>query len=132
MAELLIPADDEALVVAELAARLPGVHVATRLPRPIPADVIRVVNVGGVGRDLVTDSPRLAVEGFAKTEGRARELCALGVAHLQAAGRAGSVGGTACYGVQVEGLPANLPDPAMPDRYRYSATVSVDLRRSAA
>ena len=38
------------------------------------------------------------------------------IAHLQAAGRAGSVGGVTCYGVRAASLPANLPDPNVPDR----------------
>lgn len=128
MAELLIPADDEVAVGDELRARIGG-QVGTAIPNPTPAEFLRVLSVGGIERDLVSDSFRLTVEGFAPTEGRARELCALGVAHAQAAGRAGRMGGVVCYGVRVEGLPGNLPLPTLPRHYRYSATITVDLRR---
>lgn len=129
MAEVLVPADDEAAVVDELTARLDGVHVGTQIPRPRLDEFVRVVSTGGAERDLVTDSPSLVLEGFATGEGRARQLCALAIAYAQAAGRAGSMGGVTCYGVTVAALPANLPMPSVPDRYRYTATVSVDLRR---
>lgn len=129
MAELLIPADDEAAVVTELNARM-GVRIATRIPAPRPAEFGRVLGTGGGQRDLVTDSPTLTLEGFARSEARARRICAEMVAHLQAAGRAGSVGGVTCYGVRVAGLPQNLPMPSVPDRYRYTATVVADLRRT--
>ncbi|QPE04131.1 hypothetical protein IT882_13115 [Microbacterium schleiferi] len=130
MAEVLVPADDEAATVTELAARL-SVHVGTRIPRPRGDEFVRVLAVGGIGRDLVTDSPTLVVEGFAIREGRARELCALALAHLQAAGRSGSIGGVTCYGVRVVSLPTNLPMPSVPDMFRFTATVTADLRRAA-
>lgn len=130
MAEVLVPADDEVALVDELSARL-LVHVGTRIPNPRPAEFVRVVSAGGGGRDLVTDVASLVVEGFAVTETAARALCALAVAHAQAAGRSGSLGGVTCYGVRVAGLPANLPMPSVPDRYRYTATITADLRRSA-
>ncbi|UGS26324.1 hypothetical protein K8F61_17110 [Microbacterium resistens] len=128
MAEVLIPADDEVAVVRELSARMTA-QIGTRVPSRRPAEFGRVVSAGGTARDLVTDSFTLALEGFATTETRARRLCAEMIAHLQAAGRAGSVGGVTCYGVRAPSLPANLPMPSVPDRFRFTATVSVDLRR---
>lgn len=129
MAELLIPADDEAAAVTELNARM-DVPVGTRIPNPLPQEFGRVVSTGGSGRDLVTDSATLALEGFATTEGRARRISAEMIAHLQAAGRAGSVGGVTCYGVTAVALPANLPMPSVPTRFRFTATVTADLRRT--
>lgn len=129
MAELLIPSDDELAAVTELRARMP-VEIGTKVPRPRPSEFGRVVSVGGTQRDLVTDSPTLTLEGFAETETRARRISAEMIAHLQAAGRAGRVGGIPCYGVRVASLPANLPLPSVPDRQRYTATVSIDLRRA--
>lgn len=131
MTEVLVPADDEVALVDELQARM-GVPVGTRIPDPRPREFVRVVSTGGAPRDLVTDSPTLVVEGFAVTESRARRLCALAVAYAEAAGRAGSMGGVPCYGVRVAGLPANLPMPSVPDRFRFTATIAADLRRSAA
>ncbi|MGO3649351.1 hypothetical protein [Agrococcus casei] len=129
MAELLIPTDDEAMAVAELSDRM-DVHMGTRVPNPLPEEFGRIVSTGGAGRDLVTDSPTLALEGFATTETRARRISAEMIAHLQAAGRAGSLGGAPCYGVRVVALPANLPMPSVPTRYRFTATVTADLRRT--
>lgn len=130
MAEVLMPADDEVALVDELNARL-EVPVGTRIPVPRPLEFVRVVSTGGAPRDLVTDSPTLLVEGFATSEGRARYLCAAAVAHAQAAGRVGRLGGVPCYGVRVASLPANLPMPSVPDRFRFTATITADLRRSA-
>ncbi|MFJ6532482.1 hypothetical protein [Microbacterium sp. NPDC091662] len=128
MSELLVPADDEVALVDELKSRLGG-QVGTAVPNPTPDEFVRVLSVGGVERDLVSDTFRLVVEGFALTEGRARQLCALAIAHAQAAGRARSLGGVPCYGVGVEGLPGNLPLPTLPTHYRYTATITADLRR---
>ena len=129
--ELLIPSDDEVALVTGLSARM-DVHVGTRIPNPRPEEFIRVVSAGGAERDLVSDSFTLTVEGFAATEGRARFLCASAIAHAQAAGREGRLGGVVCYGVGVASLPANLPMPSVPDRFRYSATITAALRKVAA
>lgn len=128
MTEVLISADDEVAVVTELNARM-TVKWGTKIPNPRIAEFGRVVSVGGSDRDLVTDSATLTIEGFATGETRAREVCALGVAHLQAAARDGVVGGVPCYGVRAVSRPANLPMPSVPDRFRFTATVSVDLRK---
>lgn len=131
MSEVLIPADDEKAVVEELNERM-DVSVGTRVPRDRPSEFVRVVSTGGAERDLVSDTFTLAVEGFAASEGRARFLCASAIAQAQAAGRGGSVGGVTCYGVRAVGLPANLPMPSVPDRFRFTATIAVDLRRVGA
>ena len=131
MAEVLIPADGEVALVDALSAAVP-VHIGTSLPSPRPAEFGRVVGVGGVARDLVSDSATLTVEAFADTEGGAFRLCALLVAHAQAAGRSGRLGDVTCYGVDVVALPANLPMPTVPDRYRFTATITAHLRRVAA
>lgn len=123
-------ADDEVALVGELTARL-TVHVGTRIPKPRPAEFVRVISTGGGERDLVSDEATLVVEGFAESETGARRLCALAVAHAQAAGRAGSLGGVTCYGVRLVARPANLPMPSVPDRFRFTATIAADLRRSA-
>lgn len=129
MAEVLMPADDEAEVASELNARMTP-QIGTRIPSTRPAEFGRVVSVGGIQRDLVTDSPTLVLEGFGKTESTARNVCARMLAELQAAGRDGLIGNVAAGRVRVFSLPANLPLPSVPDRFRYTATVSVDLRRS--
>lgn len=128
MAELLIPADEEPAVVDELNDRM-SIKWATRLPGTRPKEFGRVVATGGAQRDLVTDEPRVTLEGFAQSETRARRIVAEAIGHLQAAGRDGVVGDVTCYGVTVVGLPANVPLPSVNDRYRFIATVSVSLRR---
>lgn len=134
MAELLVPADVEVAAVAELNTRMPPAGYAakwgTRIPNPRTPEFGRVLVVGGTERDLVTDTHTLLVEGWAETETTAQRMCAFGVAVLQAAARDGSIGNVPCYRVRVASLPQNLPDPTVPDRFRFTATVSVDLRRS--
>lgn len=137
MSELLIPADAELAVMREFRAALVGSRfssatVGTKIPLTKPAQFVRVVATGGTERDLVTDSPLLTLEAFCVEEGDARDLAALLVAFLQRAGRAGVLGGATCFGVEVAGLPSNLPHPDVPTHFRYTATVSAALRRVAA
>lgn len=142
--EVLIPADAEVAALTELSLMLPA-HgfpgltmtagaLGTKLPTadPKPAEFGRVVATGGAGRDLVTDSPLLVLEGYAVKEQRARDLCAFMVAIIEAAARGGALGGATCYSANLGALPANLPHPQVPDRFRFTSTISVDLRRSAA
>lgn len=139
--EVLLPVDVEAAVIAELSAALPlrgwpGLTVAesrvgTKIPGGSkPESFVRVYSVGGLSRDLVSDSPTLVVEGYHRREQGAFDLCSMSVALLEAAGRAGRVGVETCYGVTVAGLPGNLPDPNVPDMYRFTSTVALDLRRN--
>lgn len=135
--ETLLPGDAEASAITELSARLPSLGfpdlpVSTTIPTNRPAEFIRVLAVGGVPVDLAADSYTLVVEAYASRRGRAERICAFAIAALQAAGRDGQMGATPCRRAQVFALPSNLPDPSVPDRYRYSATISADLRRSAA
>lgn len=129
--EVLIPADVEVCVVDELNARLPF-PVGTSVPRPTPAEFGRVLAVGGAARDLVSDGFTVTVEGFAGSEGRAHDVCALMVAHVEAAARSGVLGGVPCYAARSVSLPANMPMPSVQGRYRFTATLTVVLRRAAA
>lgn len=140
--ELLIPADSEVAALDELSTMLPahgfpGVSVpagglGTKLPTvsPKPPEFGRLFAPGGIPRDLVTDTMTLAVEGYALKEQRARDLCAYMIAIIEAAGRAGSLGGRTCYGARAASMPGNLPNPTVPDRYRFTAMISVALRRT--
>lgn len=136
MVELLVPADAEVALVAALAdvgesAALGAVHVGTRMPLTLPADFVRVTVTGGVQRDLVTDQHLMLVEAYSTSEGRAQRLCGFALAIAQACGRAGSMGAEVCYGVAVGALPQNLPDPTTPNHFRFTVTISADLRRSS-
>jgi hypothetical protein len=135
-AETLVLGDAEAAVVAELNARLPalgytGVGVASSILNPRPAEFIRVFRTGGVSSDIASDSVTLVVEAYSAKRSRAERLCSVAVAALQAAGRDGLVGSIPCRRVDVFSLPANLPDPDVSDRTRYTSTVSAVLRRAA-
>lgn len=137
MSELLIPADPEVAARTELLAgfqgtRFASVAVGTKLPTadPKPPQFVRVTTAGGGERDLVTDRPLLVLDGFAVREQDARDLTALALGLLLRAGRSGELGGVTCYGVAVGGLPANLPHPAVPTHFRFTATASADLRRT--
>lgn len=142
--ELLIPEDVEVRALAELSTVLPlhgfpGVtsaaqRLGTKIPtqNPKPEVFGRLIAAGGTTRDLVTDSPTLALEGYSAKEQQARDLCALMLAIIEAAARAGSLGGATVYRARTISLPQNLPNPLVPDRFRFTALISVDLRRSAA
>ena len=136
MAELILFADAEKALYTELNTALPlvgqpGVVAATKIPSVRPPKFIRVIVTGGTERDMVTDSPIAVVECFAPLEGAAAELASRARAVLSRAGRIGIIGGITCYGVGIVGRPVNLPMESVPDRYRYTFTVSVDLRGSA-
>ena len=136
-AEILVPADAEAAVIAELDARLPGlgfpsVTVGTKIPDTRPAEFIRVYRTGGVSPDITSDAVSLTIEAYAVGEVRAERICSVAVAALQAAGRDGWLGSVPCRSVHLFSFPANLPDPKVTDRHRYSSLISAVLRRTAA
>lgn len=136
-AETLIPGDAEVGAITELDVRLPilgfaGIKVATTITSPRPAEFIRVFRTGGVPTDITADSVTLVIEAYAEKKSRAERLCAFAVAALQAAGRDGAFGSIPCRRVDVFSLPANLPDPTVPDRTRYTSMISAVLRRTAA
>lgn len=134
MAELLIGVDVEAAVIAELNTRM------ALTPYPVSAgtkikddpEFIRVLAAGGPERDLVTDERTVTIEGWSTQEARAERICAFAIGVLQAAARDGRIGPATGYRVQVFGLPVNLPHPDVPSKYRYTATISVDLRKVVA
>lgn len=141
--EILLPADVESAALAELSDMLPAIgfpglttaakRLGTRLPTldPRPDEFGRLFATGGAARDIVTDSPTITVEGYAKREQRARDVCAAMVGIIEAAGRAGELGGVTCYAARAASLPVNLPHPQLPGWFRFTAMISVDLRRSA-
>ena len=135
-AEVLVPADAELAVVTELLSRLPGlgydVPVGTKIPKSRPAEFVRVYRTGGVSPDITSDAFQVTVEAYAERETGAERLCAFALAALQAAGRDGAMGSATCRRVETFSVPANLPDPQVTDRHRYSSLISVVLRRTAA
>lgn len=135
-AEVLVPVDAEVAVIAELDARLPGlgftgVSVGTKIPKTRPASFVRVYRTGGTSDDVTSDAFQLTVEAYAVREVDAERLCAFAVAALEAAGRDGFIGSVPCRRVESFSVPANLPDPGVTDRHRYSSLISAVLRRTA-
>ncbi|WIC89436.1 tail terminator [Microbacterium phage BAjuniper] len=123
--QLIVPNDAEQAVIDQLADYEVGTGLAT--DKPLFA---RVLAVGGGERDLVTDEPMLTIEVFAKLESTAAQTANLFLALLQAAARAGRLGGVPCYGLRVVSLPQNYPLPSVPTHKRYITTIAPALRRS--
>jgi hypothetical protein len=142
VAEVLVPADVELAVLTELsegytAVGFPGLSasdgtVGTTVPAvdPRPSEFVRVLAVGGPSLDIAYDSLTVVLEGSSTSEATAQQVCALGVGLIQAAGREGAVGGVPCRRVRLVSLPSTLPDPRVTSHSRYTATLSIDLRRS--
>lgn len=136
MSELIRFEDAEEAIYTELNTYLPsagetGVNASTKIPKIRPPKFIRVIVTGGDERDFLTDSPTVVIECFALLESQAADLAAVARAILSRAGRNGSMGAVTCYGVRVAGRPVNLPMETVPDRFRYTFTISADLRGSA-
>ncbi|WP_066041905.1 hypothetical protein [Herbiconiux solani] len=136
MTEIIVAEDAELAAVTELKQRLPDTGevnpiVATSIPATQPPEFFRVIVTGGTDRDLVTDNPSITVEAYALREARAERMAARAHAVLLAAARAGSMGGVPCYQAQSFARPGNLPNPLVPDRRRYTFTISADLRMAA-
>jgi hypothetical protein len=75
------------------------------------------------GRETVaTDAFGIIVEAWAGSEQRAARLLNIGRAILLAQDH------TPLFGVREDAGPANLPDPTVPDRVRYTASLTVRAR----
>jgi hypothetical protein len=134
MLQVILPADVEAVAVAFLDAQLAArgqaaVHVATRVPNPRPASLVRVF-LAGNNRSRPLDSHLVVLDCWAATEGAASDLARL-VAGLIEAMPGETVAGHYVYHAELVGGPVNLPDPdsASP---RYSVTARIVLRGTVA
>lgn len=141
--ELVIPPDAERAVSDELraglaAAGLPEQLIASHVPgfglpeAALPDEFVRVLAAGGVERDAVTDRPTIAVECYGTDGAAAAHTASVARAVLNRAARAGSLGGIPCYGIRLATGTVNLPHPDVPDRIRYTFTISTDLRMAVA
>jgi len=88
-----------------------------------------VVSAGGTKQSLVHDRFTVTLEGFGQTERAARDLCARMIGVTEAHALTGYLSTFICYDAQTLALPSNDPLPTLPSHYRYSATITVDLRR---
>jgi hypothetical protein len=124
--EAIVFPDAVEIVCDELRDRLDDVHVGSMVPTTRPTTFVRVMRVGGVRRNLVTDEATITVEAWAATEQAAHDLSQLCRAHLYAMPGGGSV-----YRVTEIGGPAFLPDPDS-DLPRFSFTAAVATVGAAA
>ncbi len=114
---------------AGLTAASSTATVGTRVPNPRPALFAVVRRIGGVRRNLVTDSAQLSVECWGQSEQTAHDLAQLcrGIVH---AAQGTDQGGTVVYWVAEIGGPALLADPES-DLPRYVATYEIGTRGTA-
>lgn len=141
MAELIEPADGEAVLIGYLAARLgaapefAGVLVTEALPptstgyRP-PPECLEVRGTGGTPVHPGADRHQFTLTAWGETADageRANAIARRAVAYLRAAEAEGFVGATPCSWLQVLALPYKDPDPTT-GRARYSTSVAVSLR----
>lgn len=110
-----------------LAAAGRPVHVGARVPSPRPSEFVRVERIGGLRKNVVSDSPRLDIHCWAATDEAALDLAQLARALVHAMG--GSRSGVAVYRVQEVGGPMWLPDDTS-GQPRYAFAVEIQMRGS--
>lgn len=127
MVELIGFPDAEAVAItllkSQLSARGVAAKVATKVPTPRPDLLVRVSRVGGVSRDIVTDSATLLIECSGLTEIAASDLASLARAIMLAAARLTPNVTRAVDGGGIVSL--SDPDTNSP---RYQFVVQLDLR----
>lgn len=98
-----------------------GVVVATKVPNPRPAELVKPRRVGGPARNLVLDAPMFLFECWSTTGPAAEQLCELTRGYVLAF-NGETFGGVWCSHVDEIGGPVDFPDPdsAQP-RWTYSA-----------
>lgn len=122
--------DVEALLVPYLTGRLTArgraARVATKIPNPRPARLVKVTRTGGVRRNVVTDAPTVMVECWDVDDVAAADLARIVRAEVHALAD-DAVPGVA-YRSDVGGL-ANWPDHDS-ENSRYTFTVELLVRGS--
>ena len=132
MAELISFPDPESVLCSFITAQLvsgtfAGVKAGTEVPKTRPAEFVRVLLVGGFERNMVTDVPRLAVEAWGNSKGRASLLAARCRELINAAALDGAMGSATLNDVNMVSRPQYLPDPES-NQHRYTATYELALR----
>lgn len=124
MAELEL-ADLETALVGYLSGVL-TVRVATRVPNPRPASLVRVGRTGGSHLNMVQERATILIECWAPTEEQAWALAR--DAHKALGGRAPlEIPGAELSARQLSG-PVNYPDPATTSpRYQFTLDAVADL-----
>ena len=122
MVEVVAFASAEAVMVAylraELGARGETATVATRVPATRPAELVRVMRVGGTRDDIITDGAMLTFDCWAPNEIAAEALAAM----VRALVGAMPDRSDTCRRVTEVGGPVNQPDPdTNSPRYVFTA-----------
>jgi hypothetical protein len=120
----------DAIQVRHRAAFASQLVTTNRTPNPRPAEFVKVILVGGVRRDQVTDVPTLAVEAWAGSRTRAAAL-AQEVRAVIASLEGATFPGYTVQDVDEYAGPGDLPDP-LSDQSRYTATYAVTIRSEIA
>ncbi|MHA7145443.1 hypothetical protein ACX80U_12070 [Arthrobacter sp. TmT3-37] len=112
----------DARLTAKLGRR---VHIGTKVPNPRKTEFIRLVLTGGSRKNVITESPTIAIEVWAIDSTEALRIAKLASAIIH------SLAGELIDGVQVGevgafGLPQDLPDEDS-THARFTATYSIDL-----
>jgi hypothetical protein len=141
VAELIVFADVEDLFVTQLpialapyadtVPELAGVDAGTKLPNPLVLPFVKVLVVGGVELDIITDEPTIVLESYGPDELVAERVAAYSRAVMKRFGLLGWIGDVPCRRVTTVSRPQNLPDP-LTGAIRYTATYAVTLRGQAA
>lgn len=138
MAETIVFPDVEDAVrlylTAALAARTGFTTVTATTgtkPATFPAEFVHVTRTGGVA-DLVIDRPQITLESYAKKGSRTVAVAQMARALLHAAAREGALGAVTVYSLTELSGPYLDPDPNAPTFTRYSATIQLAVRGSAA
>lgn len=131
MTEILVAPDVEAAAVVFFRDGL-GVladHVATKVPDPLPARMVRVSLTGGSRRDVATETAQVTVECWGPDAPSASEMAR--TAYALALSAAGSADGPVWVRrVETVGGVQFFPDPDT-NNPRYQFTVRWSVRPSA-
>ena len=138
MSELIVMPDTEDAVRLFLAAGFAAQTGFTTVtattgtkPATFPAEFVHVTRTGGTA-DLVIDRPQITLETYAKKGSRSVAIAQMARGLLHQAARDGALGTLTVYGLTEFSGPYSDPDPNAPTFTRYSATIQLAVRGSAA
>lgn len=100
-------------------------------PATLPTEFVHITRTGGTA-SLVIDRPQITVQTYAKTGARSVAIAQMARAILAAAARDGALGTVTVYALNELSGPYSDPDPNAPTHVRYSATVQLAVRGTAA
>lgn len=102
--------------------------VSTDIPNPRPDEFVRVLLVGGVQANRITDNPTISLEGWAVTPERAVDIIRRSRAYFHALEN--QMLGAVQVGAVQSSSPVELPYPDV-DQFRYTCTGNLHLSYSS-